>query len=303
MADSSGQMGEYHQEHYHQQQEDGAAAAAAAAAAAVAGEGIGAGPEPEPEPGAAGGGEGGGVGGELSPGVIRFTHPLASQSVKAIAFNAYASSVRTGLRAAYANADSGPEALAEVEKLIGVHWAELPLSQKQPFIAQARSDKAEFFRQNGWVGSTDAIDNAVLAMGDDGTVELVKRKRGRPPKLREDGTAAPAPLSSSVPRRKYKARVKPAQQAAEDTNVIGTQVDGIVDGIFDVGLFITARVAGPSGQPIVLRGLVFRPDVATPIDTPNGLCSPSLQNVPNVSVITTMSQSGEQPQLEAELQI
>eukprot|EP00249_Psilotum_nudum_P016089 c25651_g1_i2 orf=358-1131(-) len=152
-----------------------------------------------------------------------------------------------------------------------------------------------------------------LGIGTDPGVLTQKRKQGRPRKdhalpSRERGLVLHKVDGNA---RKFRRRQNvTAWPTVTDSDFIGQQVHGVLDGSFDAGYLLTVRVGG---SQTVLRGVLFEPSLSMPISKANDIAPnvkftmrdehivPSTGQHPTSMAITLVASSPTQGLLEGTL--
>ncbi|KAK3285430.1 hypothetical protein CYMTET_6966 [Cymbomonas tetramitiformis] len=135
-----------------------------------------------------------------------------------LAFNLFAAELRDELR------KTGLMTGAEVEKVIGEKWKSMPKEEKDPLVENARLEQAKIIAQYP-AGIPDDPESH------------------RPNKKRKKSSGRMAASGSETI----------AQGAPPQAQLVGQSFDGVVDGMFDIGYFLTVKIGDK-----LLRGLVFR---------------------------------------------
>lgn len=180
-----------------------------------------------------------------------------------------------------------------LEKLIGKRWKNLDRETRDKLVAEARGEQAKLMAEGGVPapsnsgrGSKSKRAASKRAPGPDGA-PVAKRKPGRPRKVPDaqpaPGGAQPAPGGAARPRTtaatggrvpvfvsahqphqpqpvgpapavrvtSLEGPLRPVPPGGEDLR--GHVVEGVVDGAFDAGYFLTVRANG-----CLLRGIIWR---------------------------------------------
>ena len=180
-----------------------------------------------------------------------------------------------------------------LEKLIGKRWKNLDRETRDKLVAEARGEQAKLMAEGGVPapsnsgrGSKSKRAASKRGTGPDGA-PVPKRKPGRPRKVPDaqlaPGGAQPAPGGAARPRTtaatggrvpvfvsahqphqpqpvgpapavrvtSLEGPLRPVPPGGEDLR--GHVVEGVVDGAFDAGYFLTVRANG-----CLLRGIIWR---------------------------------------------
>ena len=176
----------------------------------------------------------------------------------------------------------------ELQKVIGKRWKNLNRETKDALIAEARGEQAKLVAKGGVPAPSNSgrgSKSKRSKLGPDGQ-PLPKRSRGRPRKTASNADAA-GPLAAGAPAgapatvgatgtsvpgfitahqaQAAQAQIgQPLRQVMSTDgplrpvppggeNLIGHVVEGVVDGAFDVGYFLTVRANG-----CLLRGIIWK---------------------------------------------
>ena len=189
---------------------------------------------------------------------------------------------------------SREEAGMHLERVISSKWKDLSAEEREALIGKAQAEQQRLIAEGGakeHPPETKAKGKTKTkapkktkppALGPDG-LPLPKRPRGRPPKNPEAKAAAAAAAANA--RAVYICPPELARTMGADGNavlpvaqtvtvsasdgfsssvppggedLVGRRVEGVVDGCFDVGYFLTVRVNG-----CLLRGIVWGEDTST----------------------------------------
>lgn len=135
-----------------------------------------------------------------------------------LAFNLFAAELRDELR------KTGLMTGAEVEKVIGEKWKSMPKEEKDPLVENARLQQAK-----------------IIAQYPAGIPEDLESHR--PNKKRKKSSGRVASSGSETI----------AQGLSPRSQLVGQTFEGVVDGMFDIGYFLTVKIGDK-----LLRGLMFR---------------------------------------------
>ncbi|GAQ89872.1 hypothetical protein KFL_005720020 [Klebsormidium nitens] len=179
--------------------------------------------------------------------------PVSRKSVNLRAFNLYAAKVRKETK------DQNPGKTGyDIERLIGKKWAKLADDERNEFVQQAQKEREELLQ----LGAVKEAQGKAKKKKRKNEVDLLALalKQSKP----EDKET----LLQHLPGLVKPKRSKPGQHVdatggdgSPAAALIGTPVSGMIDGMFDVGYFVTLRV-GEKRQ--AFRGVVFRPDLHPP---------------------------------------
>lgn len=208
-------------------------------------------------------------------------HRELAMSPMLLAFNMYAAEMRVALKDP--SALEANEQGMGIEKVIGMRWKAMGDEEKLVHVEKAKLEQ-EKLRAEGGVPQfpiptrPKRSKSTEQELGPDG-LPVPRKKRGRPPKLdrtvgQNPGTSAAVyvaqpghTVGNSLEGMDPSGGLHVGTQVAVTAdgpasavppggdNLLGKRVEGIVDGCFDVGYFLTVRVNGS-----VLRGLIFRED-------------------------------------------
>eukprot|EP00899_Mesostigma_viride_P002868 jgi/Mesvir1/12582/Mv10330-RA.1 len=197
---------------------------------------------------------------------------VTMQSVNLLAFNLFGADVRRSVREDHVGAGG-----AEVEKLIGARWGALPEKEKAAYVEAARLEQAKLFTAAGLdpeeVASQQSDLMAHASRRLDAEGKPIARKRGRPRKNNTlaDGTPGASSAPSKKALKRMRRKHKLGRQEGIDPTLVGAEFEGLIDGVFDIGYFVTAWILerDPSSRSEKggliarsFRGLAFRPDLA-----------------------------------------
>lgn len=207
-------------------------------------------------------------------------HRELAMSPNLLAFNMYAAEMRVALKEPTALEAS--EQGMGIEKVIGTRWKAMGPEEKSAHIEKAKLEQDKLRAEGGvpqfpMPSRPKRNKHSEQELGPDG-LPVPRKKRGRPPKLdrtvgQNPGAGAAvyvAPPGHAVgnlegmdPSAAMHVRSQLAVTADGPASAVppggddllGKRVEGVVDGCFDTGYFLTVRVNGS-----VLRGVIFRED-------------------------------------------
>uniref|UniRef100_A0A6U3FBY9 Uncharacterized protein n=1 Tax=Mantoniella antarctica TaxID=81844 RepID=A0A6U3FBY9_9CHLO len=193
-----------------------------------------------------------------------------------LAYNKYAEELRDTLKdTAQLTAE---ETGVQLEKVIGQRWKEMPKLEKDGLIDKALSEQRRLVAEGGvaqfGAASSRPKKSKASKLGPDG-LPLPKRMRGRPRKdpqsaaqiptnnrvyLAAPGVLGGGPINDAhmlpynpVPVMGMDGPATTAPPGGEE--LMGQRVQGVVDGVFDVGYFLTVSV-----NNCLMRGIIWQED-------------------------------------------